>query len=574
MTGLIEPYGGVLKTLYMSSPQQTIAAAAALPSWELTPRQSCDLELLMSGAFSPLEGFMTEADYRGVVRDMRLASGVLWPIPIVLDVTPEFARKLPHDAQIVLRDPEGVPLALLEVTDQWVADKREEAQSVYGTADTHHPGVRMLLEQTHAVYLGGRVRGLERPVHFDFTAYRHSPAELRAIFRERGWQRVVAFQTRNPMHRAHVELTRRAARLADANVLIQPAVGMTKPGDVEHATRVRCYQKVLHHLPADSAALSLLPLSMRMAGPREALWHAIIRRNYGCTHFIVGRDHAGPGKDRGGGDYYAADAAQALAVKHESELGIAILPFQEMAYVESRGAYVPADELGPHERALSISGTAFRRQLLAGDPIPEWFSYPEVVEELRRTYLPKHRQGVTVFFTGLSGAGKSTIAKALLARLLETGGRSVTLLDGDIVRSNLSSELGFSRAHRDLNIQRIGFVANEITKHGGIAICAPIAPYAAMRDQVRRLVSAHGGFIEVYVSTPLAVCETRDRKGLYAKARAGLIKEFTGISDPYEAPANPELEIDTRDCSPLDAAAAIYERLEQEGYVQPLPVSG
>jgi sulfate adenylyltransferase len=566
MNTLITPYGGVLKELCVG-PRRTFTDIQALPSWNLTARQTCDLELLMSGAFSPLDGFMTQADYRSVVQNMRLTSGLLWPMPIVLDVTEEFAGSLPADAQIALRDAEGVPLALLTVTEQWVADKRAEAESVYGTTDVHHPGVRMLLEETQPVYVGGLVLGLEPPVHFDFVTYRHTPRELRRVFEGRGWQRVVAFQTRNPMHRAHVELVRRAARSADARILIQPAVGMTRPGDVEHATRVRCYEKVLHHFHDDTAQLSLLPLAMRMAGPREALWHAIIRRNYGCTHFIVGPDHAGPGKDRRGADYYEPHAAQALALQHERELGVTIVPCQEMAYVKARGEYVPADEMKAGERAESIPDEEFRMKLVAGEPIPEWFAYPEVVDELRRTYLPKHRQGVTVFFTGLSGAGKSTIAKALLARLLENGGRTMTLLDGDIVRKSLSSELGFSHAHRDLNILRIGFVANEITKHGGIAICAPIAPYAATRERVRQIISEHGGFVEVYVSTPLDVCEARDPKGLYAKARAGLIKEFTGISDPYEVPLHPEIEIDTSNVSSMEAAAMIFSHLRSEGYV-------
>jgi sulfate adenylyltransferase len=369
------------------------------------------------------------------------------------------------------------------------------------------------------------------------------------------------------MHRAHVELTLRAARMAEANILLHPVVGLTKPGDIDHYSRVRCYQKALGRYPEGAAALSLLPLSMRMAGPREALWHAIVRKNYGCSHFIVGRDHAGPGKGSDGKDFYPPYAAQQLAVAHQGELGIEILPFQEMVYVEDRAEYALATEIGQGERVLNISGTEFRRRLRDALEIPTWFSYPEVVEELRRTQPPKNRQGVTVFFTGLSGAGKSTIAKALLARLLEIGERSVTLLDGDVVRKHLSSELGFSRAHRDLNILRIGFVAAEITKHGGIALCAPIAPYASARAEVRRMISKHGGFFEVHVATPLAICEARDRKGLYAKARAGLVKEFTGISDPYETPQDPELLIDTSDCSPLEAATTIMTRLETEGFV-------
>jgi len=541
--------------------------ALSLPSWELTDRQLCDLELLLNGAFSPLTGFMGRADYERVVGGMRLANGQLWPIPVTLDIGEEIAGKLGSGGRLALRDPEGVPLALLEVSDLWRPDLAAEARQVYGCGDPAHPGVDAIVNRSQPVYAGGRVHGIEAPQHFDFVAWRLSPRELREHLARLGWRRAVAFQTRNPMHRAHVELTLRAARMAEANILLHPVVGLTKPGDIDHYSRVRCYQKALGRYPEGSAALALLPLSMRMAGPREALWHAIVRKNYGCTHFIVGRDHAGPGKGGDGKDFYPPYAAQELAVAHQGELGIEILPFPEMVYVEDRAEYAPANEVGPGERVLNISGTEFRRRLHEGLDIPAWFSYPEVVEELRRTQPPRSRQGVTVFFTGLSGAGKSTIAKALLARLLEIGGRSVTLLDGDVVRKHLSSELGFSRAHRDLNILRIGFVAAEITKHGGIALCAPIAPYAATRADVRRMISKHGGFFEVHVATPLEVCERRDRKGLYAKARAGLVREFTGISDPYELPQHPEFIIDTSDCTPLEAAAAIMTRLESEGFV-------
>ncbi len=567
--GLIEPHGGALTELLAPEAERDALRrdALALPSWELTERQLCDLELLLGGAFSPLTGFIGRADYKQIVRDMRLTSGLLWPIPVTLDVSEELAGKLAPGARLVLRDPEGVPLALLEVSDLWRPDRAAEAREVYGTGDCAHPGVDALVNRSQPVYVGGRVLGIEAPQHYDFVEWRHTPCELRKHFARLGWRRVVAFQTRNPLHRAHVELILRAARTTGANILLHPVVGLTKPGDINHYSRVRCYQKVLRHFPHGAAALSLLPLSMRMAGPREALWHAIMRKNFGCTHFIVGRDHAGPGKNKDGKDFYPPYAAQELVLAHQRELGIEILPFQEMVYVEERAEYLPSDRVEPGEQVLGISGTEFRHRLHEGLEIPAWFSYPEVVEELRRTHRPKIRQGVTVFFTGLSGAGKSTIAKALLARLLEIGERSVTLLDGDVVRKRLSSELGFSRAHRDLNVLRIGFVAAEITKHGGIALCTPIAPYAATRAEVRRMISECGGFFEVYVSTPLEVCEARDRKGLYAKARAGLIKEFTGISDPYEAPPHPELIIDTKDCTPLEAAAAVLNRLETEGFV-------
>jgi len=409
---------------------------------------------------------------------------------------------------------------------------------------------------------------VEAPIHYDFRHLRDTPAELRTRFSKLGWRKVVAFQTRNPMHRAHQELTFRAARQVEANLLIQPVVGMTKPGDVDHYTRVRCYEHLLGHYPEQTTALSLLPLAMRMAGPREALWHALIRKNYGCTHFIVGRDHAGPGQDSKGNDFYGPYDAQELLKAHQSEIGIEMVPFQMVVYVEDRAQYVPVDETREGDTVLNISGTEFRRRLQEGLEIPHWFSYPEVIQELRKTHPPRHRQGFTIFFTGLSGAGKSTIANALMVKLMELGGRRVTLLDGDIVRKNLSSELGFSREHRDLNILRIGFVASEITKNGGIAICAPIAPYAATRRQVRDTIEEVGGFVEIHVATPIDICEQRDRKGLYAKARAGIIKEFTGISDPYEAPEAAEMVIDTRAMTPDEAAHRIIVKLESLGYIR------
>lgn len=569
VTALIEPHGGELKNLYLDDDAAAIEKERARDwrSWNLTPRQLCDIELLLNGAFSPLEGFLGQADYESVCRDMRLADGTLWSMPVTLDVTREFAAGVQPGDHIALRDPEGVLIATMEISDLWEPDLRAEALAVFGSDDVKHPSVDFLLHRSNPVYLGGRLRGVEAPTHYDFGHLRDTPAGLRAKFQAKGWQRVVAFQTRNPMHRAHQELTFRAAKQAEANLLIQPVVGMTKPGDIDHYTRVRCYERLVRHYPENSTMLSLLPLAMRMGGPREALWHAIIRKNYGCTHFIVGRDHAGPGKNSKGEDFYGPYEAQELLREYQDELGIRMVPFQMMVYVAERGTYVPVDETREGETVLNISGTEFRRRLQEGLDIPEWFSFPDVVEELRRTHPPRLRQGFTVFFTGLSGSGKSTIANALMVKLMERGGRRVTLLDGDLVRKHLSSELGFSREHRDINIRRIGFVAGEITRNGGAAICAPIAPYAATRREVREMIEPHGGFIEVHVATPLETCEARDRKGLYAKARAGVIKEFTGISDPYEAPENPDIRIDTREMSPEEAAQRIIARLEDLGFL-------
>lgn len=570
MSELIIPHGGTLQVLALPEParEAEIHSARDYPSWDLSQRQMCDLELLMVGGFSPLSGFLNQDDYESVCADMRLADGVLWPIPVTLDVSEAFASTLERGVRVALRDPEGVLLAVLEVEDLWRPDRAREARQVFGTEDESHPGVRYLQQHTHPVYVGGRVLGIELPLHYDFKALRYTPAQLRQTFDRLGWRRIVAFQTRNPMHRAQQELTFRAAQRVEANLLIHPSVGMTRPGDIDHFTRVRCYEQVLKTYPEQTTLLGLLPLAMRMGGPREALWHAIIRKNFGCSHFIVGRDHAGPGRSGNGDAFHEAYDAHELVKRHEDEIGIGIVPFQDMVYVLEKSRHMPADEAGERDTVLDISSTDFRRRLREGLDIPEWFSYPEVVEELRRTYPPRHRQGFTVFFTGLSGAGKSTIANALMVKLLEMGGRPVTLLDGDIVRKNLSSELGFSREHRDLNILRIGFVASEITKNGGIAICAPIAPYRITRDAVREMVEAAGGFIEVHVATPLEVCEQRDRKGLYAKARAGIIKGFTGIDDPYETPERPEIRLDTRDISADEAAQSVILKLENLGFVR------
>jgi sulfate adenylyltransferase len=567
---LIEPHGGTLRVLYLPGDEAADfrPEAAEYPAWNLSARQLCDLKLLLNGGFSPLSGFLGKDDYESVLERMRLRDGALWPIPICLDVSPKFAEGLRPGQAVGLRDPEGFLVAAMTVESVWEPDRRREAAAVFGTADEAHPGVDYLLNQTHPVYLGGPLTGITRPVEYDFNQLRADPSELRAKFERWGWHRVVAFQTRNPMHRAHQELTQRAAQIAEANLLIHPVVGQTKPGDVDHFARVRCYEQVLKAYPEQTTLLSLLPLAMRMAGPREAVWHAIIRKNFGCTHLIVGRDHAGPGSDRSGKPFYGPYEAQELLSQLEPELGIQMVPFKEMAYIQDRGQYVPQDEVEPGETVLSLSGTEFRRRLREGIEIPAWFSYPEVVEELRRRYPPKHRQGFTVLFTGLSGAGKSTLANALMIKLLELGGRSVTLLDGDLVRKHLSSELGFSKEHRDLNILRIGYVASEITKAGGVAICAPIAPYASIRRRVRELVEAYGTFVEVYVATPLDVCEQRDTKGLYAKARAGLLTQFTGIDDPYEVPEGPDVVIHTESELPDAAAQRIVLKLEALGLIR------
>ncbi len=543
--------------------------AAELLSWDLTPRQICDLELLMNGGFYPLTGFLNEADYTSVVENMRLADGTLWPMPINLDVGTDFASKLEAGQKIALRDLEGVILATLDVSDIYTPDKAKEAEMVFGADDSAHPAVNYLHNTAGAVYLGGKITGINTVTHYDFRARRDSPNELRSFFRKVGWRRIVAFQTRNPLHRAHQELTFRAAKEAQANLLIHPIVGLTKPGDIDHFTRVRCYEAVLDQYPSSTTSMSLLNLAMRMGGPREAVWHGLIRRNHGCTHFIVGRDHAGPGKNSQGEDFYGPYDAQDLFRTHQDEMGIEMVDFKHMVYVQERAQYEAVDEIEDKENVtvLNISGTELRRRLSEGLEIPEWFSFPAVVDELRRSKPARSKQGFTVFFTGFSGSGKSTVANALMVKLMEMGGRPVTLLDGDIVRKNLSSELGFSKEHRDLNIRRIGYVASEITKNGGIAICAPIAPYATTRRAVREEIEEFGAFIEVHVATSIEECERRDRKGLYKLARAGKIKEFTGISDPYDVPENPEISLETENVEVDNCAHQVILMLESMGLI-------
>lgn len=568
---LNQPHGGKLINLLTSKneAEKLKKQAGELKSWDLTRRQICDVEMLLNGAFSPLSGFMNQADYEGVCKDMRLSDGTLWPMPITLDVDEKFAKSLKKGEKVALRDQEGVVLAVLTVGDVWQPDKTKEAEQVFGAADMAHPTVNYLFNTAGEHYVGGELTGLELPSYYDFNELRYTPRELRTHFEKMGWTKIVAFQTRNPMHRSHVELAMRAAKQAEANLLVHPSVGMTKPGDVDHYTRVRVYQKVIDKFPASTAMISLLPLAMRMGGPREALWHMIIRKNYGVSHFVIGRDHAGPGKNSAGEDFYGPYDAQALAAKHAAEIGVEIVPFQMMVYVPEHDKYMPIDDVSEETEYLTLSGTELRARLADGRELPDWFTYPEVAEELRRTYRPRHEQGLSILFTGLSGSGKSTIANALMVKLLEQGRRSVTLLDGDVVRKHLSSELGFSKEHRDLNVSRIGYVASEIAKHGGIALCAPIAPYDNVRKKVRQMVRENGGaFVLVHVATPLEECEKRDRKGLYAAARAGKIKEFTGISDPYEEPADAEIVLDTVKYTPEQLANQVLLYLERENFLK------
>ena len=537
------------------------------PSWVLTDRQICDLEMILNGGFSPLGGFLGKDDYESVINDLRLNDGRLWPIPIMLDVTSEFAQSISIGNKITLKDKEGFSLAIMEITDIWEPDRIKEAKLVFGTDDDSHPGVDYLLNECNPLYVGGTLDCIDFPHHYDYQHLRHTPEVLKQKFQEMGWNNIVAFQTRNPLHRAHVEMTLRAIKEINANLLIHPVVGMTKPGDVDHYTRVRCYNHVLDKYPDNSAILSLLPLAMRMGGPREALWHAIIRKNYGCTHLIVGRDHAGPGNDKDGNPFYGPYDAQDIIEKYKDEIGIQMVPFKFLVFLPDQNSYKPIDEVPDGIDYKTVSGSELRKHLDEGTDIPDWFTYQEVAKELQKSRPPKAERGFTIFFTGLSGSGKSTLANGLLIKLLENGSRPVTLLDGDIVRTHLSSELGFSKEHRSLNVRRIGFVASEITKNNGIAICAPIAPYKKDRRFNRKLISKLGGYIEIYVSTSIDKCEERDVKGLYKLAREGVIKEFTGISDPYEAPENAEIIIDSSGIAPEKLVDQIYHKIKKIGYI-------
>ena len=566
------PYGGSLVNLTVGNERarELEAASRDWRTWTLTDRQSCDLELLTSGAFSPLRSFMARADYEAVCEQSRLADGTIWPIPITLDVDRATASALNPEDRLVLRDVEGMVLAVMEVEEIWRPDRAEEIGLVYGTDDHSHPGAAPLLSGDAEFCVSGPIEGVNNLLHYDFTELRMTPAQVRRHVTEMGWSRLVGFQTRNPMHRAHYHITHRAMDEAQGALLIHPAVGKTMPGDIDHFTRVRCYMKILERYPEKQAMLSLLPLAMRMAGPREALWHAILRRNYGCTHFIVGRDHAGARSPISGEPYYEPYAAQELVREHQEEIGIELIEFENMVYVEDGDMFLPEEELRPwHGRPRTLSGSELREALQAGEPIPEWYSFPEIIDELRRRHPPQCERGLVVFIVGLPCSGKSTVAKMLAQRLLETSGRAVTLLDGDVVRKHLSTGLGFSKEDRDANVQRIGYVASEISRHGGVAICAQIAPYAEARQKVRQMCSREVGFTLVHVATPVEVCERRDHKGLYSRARSGELSNFTGISDPFEVPDDPEVIVNPAVMSRTECVETVLEHLTNSGYVAP-----
>lgn len=566
---LISPYGGQLVDLMVSAAEADALRqhANTLPSVQLSDRAICDLELMAMGAFSPLDRFMGEADYRSVLETMRLTDGTIFPIPVTLPV--EDRDDLEVGQEIALRDRRNLILAVMTIDEIYGWDLDEAAQKVFGTLDPRHP----LVAEMHRWgrrNIAGPVQMLQMPVHYDYKSLRRTPAETRALLAQTGYQNVVAFQTRNPLHRVHEEMTKRAIEEVGGVLLLHPVVGMTRPGDVDHYTRVRAYKALVDNYYApDRVVLSLLPLAMRMGGPREALWHALIRRNYGANHLIIGRDHAGPGMDSQGKPFYGPYDAQELVAEYSDELGVKMLPFRELVYLTENGQYADVSQVPENAPVSRISGTEVREEYLnKGRPLPEWFTRPEVADVLAQSFPPRHRQGACIWFTGLSGSGKSTTAEVLTVMLLEHG-RQVTVLDGDIVRTHLSKGLGFSAEDRDTNIRRIGFVASEIVRHGGMVICAAISPYRATRADVRNMVG--GDFVEVFVDTPLEVCEERDIKGMYAKARRGEIKGFTGIDDPYEAPPNPEIALDTVANTPEANARRIIDYLAARGLLPAEP---
>jgi len=565
---LVSPYKDNLVDLMVSDEEreELLEKSRRLHSVQISMRSLCDLELLATGAFSPLDRFMGKADYERVLTEMRLDNGVLFPIPIALPVD---ESSLPSwGEQITLSDARNNTVAVMQIEEIYHWDPQREARLVLGSTDSKHPLISEMVRWGN-VYVSGELKVIDLPIYNDFVELRLTPAQVRSRLEIMGNKNVVAFQTRNPMHRIHEELTKRAAEKVGGSLLVHPVVGMTKPGDVDHYTRVRVYRTLFENYYDQSRSLiCLLPLAMRMAGPREALWHAIIRRNYGATHFIIGRDHAGPGKDSSGNPFYGPYEAQMMLSQYSEEIGVQPVEFTEMVYLAEEECYEEKSKVPEIAKIYSISGTQVREDYLEmGKQLPEWFTRKETAEILGQMYPPKHKQGVCIWFTGLSGSGKSTTAEILTSQLLERG-RQITLLDGDVVRTHLSKGLGFSPEDRDTNILRIGFVASELARHGGMVICAAISPYRATRNEVRQMVG-DGHFIEVYMDTPIEVCEDRDVKGLYARARRGQITGFTGVDDPYEEPVNPEIVLKTINVDPEKNARAIINYLEECGFLLP-----
>lgn len=563
------PYGiqslGRFEELSVNPSEVIVSKAQNIPRIRLNFRQLCDFELLLTGAFAPLLGFMGEKDYLSVARNKTLANSLFWPMPINLDIPLEKKEELQNQTEVALLHPEQeLVLGVLSIDSIYPLRKDLEAENIFKTQDITHPALSYL-NRCGDFAVGGDILWGIRPPHFDYPQLRKTPQEVRKLLAEKNPSSVVAFQTRNPIHGAHYELTRRAMDQIQGNLLLHPVVGQTKPGDIDMYTRVRCYSALLPHYPPGRAELSLLPLAMRMAGPLEALWHMIIRKNFGCSHFIVGRDHAGPGKDSHGNFFYDPQEAPRLAHEMQKEIGINVIPFAELVFSESLNRYCEPQELPSGTKALNISGTDFRKKLDTGEPIPSWYSFPEVISELKKGNPPKNKKGVCLFFTGLSGAGKTTVARGLLDSLKSHISEPITFLDGDEVRLHLSKGLGFSKEDRDTNILRIGYVASLVVKHRGWVVCTAISPYNSVREQVRAMCEEFGSFVLIHVATPLEACEQRDPKGLYQKARKGELKQFTGIDDPYEDPSTAELTLDTSKTEVKDSISLVLNFLKNQG---------
>ena len=559
-------HGGILNPLTVHLEENKIKyreKLSHLPRISLTDRQLCDLELIVNGGFSPLNGFLNQKDYQNILEKTRLSNGLLWPIPVCLDVPQNHGLKVGQE--VLLCDSYNKPLAVLEIESIYTPNKGKEAKSIFGTTDPFHFGVNYLFNETKEVYIGGKVHCFDEIDWFDFPKLRNTPQDLRRWFTKNNWKTIVAFQTRNPIHQAHYWLVKNAAESINGNILINPVVGLTKDGDIDYVTRVKCYQQVIKKYPKGLAKLSLLPLAMRMAGPKEALLHAIIRRNYGCTHLIIGRGHADPGVDRQGKLYYDPYEAQEITEKYEKELGMSILTSPEMVYEENRKQYVTIDKVKPTDKIQRLSGTMLRQLLLEKKHIPDWFSFPEVIRILRKK--TSHYKGLMLFFTGLPCSGKTTISRQLANIIVDKYDRQTTILDGDIVRKFLSRELGFTREDRITNIRRIGFVGSEIVRHGGIVATAALAPYISVREEVRKMVEKYGVFVEIYLSTSIEVCRERDTKGMYKKAELGIIKNFTGVNDVYEKPVNPEIILNTGENGVLECAKKIMDYLKLQNLI-------
>lgn len=546
----------------------------------LNDREMCDLEMLLNGGFSPISGFLNRNDYKSVLKKMRLENGNLWSIPITLAITEKQAEELRNKESVILKDLTGLPIAKMDISGEnsiYSYSWNEEAKSLFGTDDDNHPYTSILKSQWNEgkkYYIGGRVKQIGKIPKYDFEEYRLTPKETKDYFKKHSWTKVIGFQTRNPMHRSHYELTKYALKKAgeDAKILIHPVVGVTQPGDVNYHTRVRCYVKLMGYYPENIAKLSLLPLSMRMGGPREAVWHAQIRKNYGCTHFVVGRDHAGPSfKRKNGNSFFGPYDAQELLKNHADEIGIKLITSKLIVYATPKeggeSIYSPIDELDTIKYSINqISGTEQRQILASGKELPEWFTFPKVYKVLRQEFKFPYERGLCLYFVGLSGSGKTTLARLMEKKVRELyADKNVTYLDGDIVRTHLSKGLGFSKEDRSANVRRIGYVSSLVTKHGGICITANIAPYTVDRKVNRELIKSEGNLVQIWVNTPLDECERRDIKGLYKLAREGVIKQFTGISDPFEEPIESELILDgTKDLEELSLEIISY--LKENGY--------